>query len=119
LARSGTSLWRWLIGRKPTPPPIPQPAAEPQHLGSADEAFLAKLVSELANGKRRDEIGAAEVVHHIDGLWSSGHEWLAIEWMEKLLSVPEVPEVAAVPLCAVLVERYEQRGELDTAFYHL
>jgi tetratricopeptide (TPR) repeat protein len=113
------SLWRRLLGRKPTPPPLPAPAAEPQHLGSADEAFLAKLVSELANGKRRGEIGAPEVVHHIDGLWTSGHERLAIEWMEKLLSVPEVPEPATAPLRAVLVERYEQRGELDVALPHL
>ena len=119
MASPRTSLWRRLLGRKPTPPPLPQPAAEPQHLGSADEAFLAKLVSELANGKRRNDIGAPEVVHHIDGLWSSGHERLAIEWMEKLLSVPEVPEAATAPLRAVLVERYEQRGELDVALPHL
>jgi serine/threonine-protein kinase len=52
-------------------------------------------------------------------LWLSGHERLAIEWMEKLVSVPEVPVAATAPLRAALVERYEQRGELDTALPHL
>ena len=119
MAKNETSLWRRLFGRRPTPPELPSPAIEPLHLGSADEAFLAKLVADLADGKRRDEVGAPEVVHHLDGLWSSGHERLAIEWMEKLLSVPEVPPAATAPLRAALVERYEQRGELDTALPHL
>jgi hypothetical protein len=116
--KSETSFWRWLFGRKP-PPPAPPPPVEPQHLSSAEEVFLAKLVADLSEGKRRDQIGAPEVVHHIDGLWSAGHERLAIEWMEKLLSVPEVPATATAPLRAVLVERYEQRGELDSALPHL
>src|SRR5262245_57262508 len=114
------SLWRRLLfGRESTPPAPPAPATEPQHLGSSDEAFLAKLVADLADGKRRSEIGDADVVRCVDGLWMSGHERLAIEWMEKLLSVPEIPAAAAAPLRAALVERYEQRGELDTALPHL
>ena len=113
------SLWDLLLGKKPAPPAPPAPAVEPQHLGSADEVFLAKLVGDLAEGRRRDQIGAPEVFHHIDGLWSSGHERLAIEWMEKLVSVPEVPAAATAPLRAALVERYEQRGELDSALRHL
>ena len=119
MAKPETSFWRRLFGGKPAPPPIPAPAVEPQHLGSADEVFLAKLVADLAEGKRRAEIGEAVVIQHIDGLWTSGHERLAIEWMEKLLSVPEVPEAATAPLRGALVERYEQRGELDTALPHL
>ena len=55
----------------------------------------------------------------IEGLWKSGHERLAIEWTEKLLNIPEVPGAKTAPLRATLVERYEQRGELDTAFAHL
>jgi tetratricopeptide (TPR) repeat protein len=108
-----------LLGRKPAPPAVPAPAVEPQHLGSADEVFLAKLVADLAEGRRRDQISAPEVFHHLDGLWSSGHERLAIEWTEKLLSVPEVEPAAIAPLRAALVERYEQRGELDAALPHL
>ena len=103
--------------RPPVPPPAPAPDAQPQHLGSEDETYLARLVSDLADGKRRDEVGSREVLARIDGVWRSGHERLAIEWMEKLLGVPEVGEVG--PLRAALVERYEQRGELDTALPHL
>ena len=113
------SLWTRLFGRPAAPQPAALPAVEPQHLGSADEVFLAKLVADLAEGKRRAEIADPTVLQHLDGLWTSGHERLAIEWMEKLLSVPEVPAAATAPLRAALVERYEQRGELDSALAHL
>jgi hypothetical protein len=112
-------FWQRLFGRKPEPAPLPEPAPEPTHLGSEDEAFLAQLVADLANGKRRDEIASRDVLQRLDALWASGHERLAIEWMEKLLSVPEIPPETTVPLRALLVERYEQRGELDTALPHL
>src|SRR4051812_46012529 len=112
--------WSRLFGRKDEPPPpVPAAAPEPQHLGSEDEVFLAQLVADLANGKRRDEVAGKDVLQRIDAVWSSGHERLAIEWMEKLLSVPEVPIAATLPLRALLVERYDQRGELDTAVPHL
>jgi len=112
-------FWGRVFGRDPAPPAPPAPAVEPQHLGSADEVFLAKLVADLADGKRRGEISDPEVLRAVDGLWTSGHERLAIEWMEKLLSVPEVPAAATAALRAQLVERYEQRGELETALPHL
>lgn len=112
--------WQRLLGRKAEPPALPATLApEPQHLGSEDEVFLAKLVADLAEGKRRDEIASPDVLAKVDGVWASGHERLAIEWMEKLLSVPEVPAATTAPLRAALVERYEQRGELDTAHHHL
>ena len=109
-----------LFGRKKSQAELaPPPAPEPQHLGSEDEVFLAQIVADLATGKRRDEIGNKDVLQRIDAVWTSGHERLAIEWMEKLLSIPEVPDTATAPLRASLVERYEQRGELDTAVPHL
>ena len=110
-----------MFGRKPEPPPAiaPPVAPAPQHLGSEDEAFLAQLVADLADGKRRGEVASPDVMKRIDGLWASGHERLAIEWMEKLLGVPEVPSETTAPLRAALVERYEQRGELDTGMGHL
>ena len=99
------SLWRRLLfGVEDPPPAPPAPAAEPPHLGSADEAFLARLVADLADGKRRNEIGDADVLRCVDGLWTSGHERLAIEWMEKLLSVPEVPGPATAALRAAQIE---------------
>ena len=119
MASHKPTFWQRLRGRAPPAPPLAAATVEPQHLGSADEVFLAKLVGDLAEGKRRAEVGEPAVLHHLDGLWSSGHERLAIEWMEKLLSVPEVPATATVALRALLVERYEQRGELDSALRHL
>ncbi len=110
------SWWRRMFGRQTQPPAIPPPAPEPIQLGSEEEVFLAQLVQDLGDGKRRDEVGSPEVLARIDGLWKGGHERLAIEWMEKLLGVPSVE---APPLRAALVERYEQRGELDTAMRHL
>ncbi len=114
------SFWRRLFGKQTQPPAIPAPTTpEPQHLGSEEEAFLARLVADLGDGRRRDEVGSPDVLAKIEGLWKSGHERLAIEWTEKLLTVPEVPAGQTAPLRAALVERYEQRGELDAAVVHL
>ena len=113
------SFWRRMFGKKTVPPVIAAPSPEPQHLGSEEEVFLAQLVQDLADGKRRDEVGTQNTIDKLDGLWKQGHERLAIEWAEKLLTVPEVPRDATAPLRASLVERYEQRGELDTAIPHL
>ncbi len=113
------SWWRRMFG-KPEAPPLPAPATpEPQHLGSEDEVYLAQLVRDLGDGKRRDELGGATVLGKLDGLWAAGHERLAIEWTEKLLAVPGVDAKQTMPLRAALVERYEQRGELATAVVHL
>ncbi|MEO8699289.1 MAG: protein kinase [Kofleriaceae bacterium] len=113
-------FWSRLFGKRDEPVALaPPPTPEPQHLGSEDEVFLAQLVADLANGKRRDELASKDVLQRIDAVWGSGHERLAIEWMEKLLSIPEVPVDSTAPLRALLVERYEQRGELDTAVPHL
>jgi tetratricopeptide (TPR) repeat protein len=132
------SFWRRLFGKQTQPPAIPAPSPEPQHLGSEDEVFLAQLVTDLGDGKRRDELGSADVLAKLEGLWKSGHERLSIEWAEKLLSIPAAPLEDAVPsdakqltsgadapvsptapMRAALVERYEQRGELDAALPHL
>ena len=115
-------IWSRLFGKTEAaalPAPRAPVASEPQQLGSEEEVFLAQLVADLANGKRREEVGTPDVLARIDGVWKSGHERLAIEWMDKLLSVPEVPASATAPLRALLVERLEQRGELDEAVGHL
>lgn len=114
------SWWRRLFGRQTEPPAITAPAAsEPQHLASEEEVFLGQLVADLGEGDRRDQVSSPDVLARLDGLWKSGHERLAIEWAEKLLGVPEVPAEHTANLRAWLVERYEQRGELDTALPHL
>src|SRR5262245_44174150 len=122
---ASTSWWRRLFGRQTEPPALgaeasgDRSAAQPQHLGSEEEVFLAQLVQDLGDGKRREEISTADVLRRLEGLWKSGHERLAIEWTEKLLSVPGIAQDQTAPLRATLVERYEQRGELDTAVPHL
>lgn len=107
-------------GRKTVPPaPVVTTAPEPLVLGSEEETFLAQLVADLANGRRREQVASQDVLARLDTLWTQSHERLAIEWMEKLMSIPEVPVSAIAPLRAKLVERYEQRGELDNALVHL
>jgi hypothetical protein len=113
------SWWRRVFGGKPEPPALAAPAGEPQHLGSEDEVFLAQLVGDLGDGRRVDELGGRDVLARIEALWSSGHERLAVEWLEKLASVPIANARDKLALRAVLVERYEQRGELDSALSHL
>lgn len=115
------SWWQRLFGRAPVQPPaIPaSTAAEPQHLASEEEVFLAQLVADLADGKRRPEAGNPHTLSKLDAVWTSGHERLAIEWGEKLLSVPGIALEEMRPLRHALVKRYEQRGELDTAIHHL
>jgi hypothetical protein len=114
------SFWRRLFGKQTQPPALPpQPVPEPTHLASEEEVFLAQLVQDMGDGKRRDQAGTPEVLTKLDGLWKSGHERLAIEWAEKLLSVPEIPAAQTAPLRAKLVELYDQRGELDSAISHL
>ncbi len=115
------SWWRRLFGARSADPapPAELPPAEPLHLGSEDERFLAQLVADLADGKRRAEIASPDVLARVEGVWKSGHERLAIEWAEKLLAVPEIARSSTSPLRALVVEKYEQRGELDQALEHL
>ncbi len=113
------SWWSRIFGSPDEPPVIAIPKTEPHLLGSEDEVFLAQLVTDLGDGKRRGDIANRDTLARLDGLWTAGHERLAIEWMEKLLGVPEVPADAIAPLRATLVERYDQRGELDAAVPHL
>jgi tetratricopeptide (TPR) repeat protein len=115
-----TSWWRRMFGSKPDAPALaPVPSPEPQHLGSEEEVYLAQLVHDLGDGKRRGELASPTVVAKLDGLWAAGHERLAIEWIEKLLAVPGVDAAQKLALRAAIVERYEQRGELEAALVHL
>jgi tetratricopeptide (TPR) repeat protein len=117
------SFWSRLFGRQTEPPALPMPPVPidtgPQQLHSEDETYLAQLVVDLGDGKRRDQAGSSDVLAKLDGLWKSGHERLAIEWAEKLLGVPELDVAGVAPVRAWLVERYEQRGELASALAHL
>ncbi len=111
---------RRLFGRARPPTAPPEPVlAEPRHLGPEEESWLAQLVADAADGRRRDELGSAEVLAHSDALWKRGHERLALEWLSKLIAVPGAPADAIVTLRARLVELHERRGELEESLGHL
>ena len=117
------SFWKRLFGRtapeEEAPELAPPPVVEPVHLGPEEETWLAALVADLAEGKRRDAVAGEETFAKVDALWRRGHERLALEWLAKLLAVPGVPDAAAVALRARLVELHELRAELDEALPHL
>jgi serine/threonine-protein kinase len=118
-------FWRRLFGggRDAALPAAPASAdatrAEPVHLGPEEETWLAQLVADAADGKRRDELGSPQVLAKTDALWKAGHERLALEWLAKLIAVPGAPPDAVTALRARLVELHERRGELDEALGHL
>jgi len=114
------SWWNRLVGGRAQPAALAQAPAkteQPTHLGNEDEVYLAQLIADLGDGKRRGDAAAPDTLRHIDALWQAGHERLAIEWLEKLLGVPGVSETTA--LRAQLIERREQRGELELALVHV
>jgi tetratricopeptide (TPR) repeat protein len=112
-------LFARLFGKKPPIVAPPVQAAEPVHLGPAEELWLAQLSADLADGKRKDAVCSDEMWVRIDALWKQGHERLAIDWLEKLLAAPGTPATAYIALRARLVDCYEQRADLATALPHL
>jgi tetratricopeptide (TPR) repeat protein len=118
--RARPGFFARLFGKKPpSPSALAAAAAEPVHLGPAEEAWLAQLSTDLSDGKRKDAVGSAEMWQRIDALWKQGHEQLAIDWLEKLLAAPGTPPTAHLALRARLVDYYEQRADLATALPHL
>ena len=114
------SFWSRLFGGKKEPEAAaPPPRAEPVHLGPEEEVWLAQLVADLADGRRRDAVAGSETFSRVEALWKRGHERLALEWLAKLIAVPEIPDDAILALRARLVELHELRSELDEAIAHL
>ncbi len=107
-----------LFGRRRLPPPA-APPPEPAVLRDEHDTWLDQLVIAIGDGRRLDELASAETLGHIDGLWQSGHERLATDWLVKLCAVPEAPADAVMTLRAALVERLEQRRELERGLDHL
>ncbi len=108
-----------LFGKKKLPAPAPEPQPEPAVLRNEDDTWLEQLVVACGDGKRLDELAGADTLAHVDNLWASGHERLATEWLEKLLAVPDAAEEAVATLRAKLVERLDQRRELERGLVHL
>ncbi|MBP9088070.1 MAG: protein kinase [Kofleriaceae bacterium] len=90
----------------------------PTHLADTDEVFLQALIVDVAAGRRREQLSGEEVIQHLHAMWARGHERLTIEWIEKLLSVPEVDPETTLRLRAELIERYDQRRELEVGLHH-
>ncbi|RMH41429.1 MAG: serine/threonine protein kinase [Deltaproteobacteria bacterium] len=119
------SLWQRLIdwaqgagddaaGALPAAPATPPPA--PVH--EAD-AWLSELVAAAADGRRRDEIGGDAFWDAVDRLRASGHERLAIQWLDKLLAAQATPDTARTALRARLAEWLVDRGDTAAAVPHL
>ncbi len=107
-----------LFGKKPASEPLPPPP-EPQVLRHEDDTWLEQLVLAIGEGKRLGELAALDTLARIDALWSGGHERLATEWLEKLIALPAAPDDAVAVLRARLVERLDERRELERGLAHL
>ncbi len=107
-----------LFGRR-RPPVTPGPPAEPAVLRHEDDTWLEQLVIAIGEGRRASELGSADTVARVDGLWQAGHERLATEWLAKLCAIPEADADAVATLRAALVERLDQRRELERGLEHL
>lgn len=114
---SERGFWARLFGRsRPAPPAPPE---EPVVLRDEDDAWLEALTAAAGDGRRLDELGAPDTLAHIDSLWQRGHERLSTEWLEKLISIPDVPAAAVTALRVRLVDRLESRHELERGLVHL
>ena len=107
-----------LFGKRRLPAPAEAPA-EPSVLRHEDDTWLEQLVIAIGDGRRTGELGGADTLARIDGLWQAGHERLATEWLAKLIAIPEAELDAVTELRAALVERLDQRRELERGLDHL
>ena len=116
--------WRrfvdWLRGGGDPPalPPADSPA-EPAVLGAKEELWLQQLAEDAGEERRLDAVGGEEFWSNVEALWSSGHERLALSWIEKFVLVPAVRGDPQLGLRVRLVELYERRGDLGDATPHL
>ena len=118
--------WRRLLSwlRGDAPPGAPAlPASvdppEPALLGVKEELWLGQLAEDVAEGRRLDAVAADEFMQHVDSLWRSGHERLALQWMSKFVAMPAVTGERAIAVRVRLVDLCDRRGELADALPHL
>jgi hypothetical protein len=118
--------WRrlvsWLRGDGPAEAPLLPGGGDPPEpalLGVKEEVWLGQLAEEAGEGRRLDAVGAAEFMEHIDSLWQSGHERLALQWLTKFIAMPAVAGERAMALRVRLVDLCDRRGQLIDAVVHL
>ncbi len=115
-------LLQWLRGDvAPEMPALPagQDPPEPALLGVKEEVWLGQLAEDAAEGRRLDAVAGDEFMEHIDSLWRSAHERLALQWMTKFLAMPSVVGERADALRLRLVDLCDRRGQLGEALVHL
>ena len=113
-------LLGWLRGdREPAALPAPDGPAEPAVLGAKEELWLGQQAADAGEEPRHDASGGEDYWSNIEALWSSGHERLALSWIEKFVAVPSVRGERQLGLRVRLVELYERRGDLSGAIAHL
>jgi hypothetical protein len=59
-------------------------------LGAKEELWLQQLAEDAGEERRLDAVGGEEFWSNVEALWSSGHERLALSWIEKFVLVPAV-----------------------------
>ncbi len=119
-ARKPPGFLARLFGGRRLAAPMPAPGpTEPAVLRNEDDAWLEQLVLAAGEARRLDELAAPDTLVRIDALWTSGHERLATEWLEKLIALPTAPAPATTLLRARLVDRLDERRELERGLVHL
>ena len=110
----------WLRGdREPAALPAPEVPPEPAVLGAKEELWLQQLAEDAGEERRLDAVAGEEFWSNVEALWSSGHERLALSWIEKFIAVPSMRGERQLLLRVRLVELYERRGDLVDAVAHL
>jgi hypothetical protein len=110
----------WLRGdREPAALPAPEVPAEPAVLGAKEELWLQQLAEDAGEERRLEAVAGEEFWSNIEALWSSGHERLALSWIEKFVAVPSMRGERQLLLRVRLVELYDRRGDLGDAVVHL
>ncbi len=125
------TLWRKIARRSPEQPLLPpaedladdeaeeQPAQAILVGGSRHEAWLETLMEEASEGLRSEELGQPIFWGHISALVTSGDELLASQWLQKFLTVKQLPPSVATTIRLRLVQIFEERGDLQPALDHL
>jgi hypothetical protein len=113
-------LFGWLRGQA-EPPALPAPdrPAEPAVLGAKEELWLTQLAEDIGEERRLDAVGSDEYWSNIESIWSSGHERMALSWIEKFLAIPAVKSERRLDLRVRLIELYERRADLSEGVPHL
>jgi hypothetical protein len=122
-------LFRRLLGlpRRRSSLPLPPPALEPepdvvepaQPERSEAEHWLLRLASDLAEGKRKDDLVGDEFWKRVDELLAAGRFRVASQLLEKFVAAEGLADDVVTRIRLRLVALHEERGNLEPALGHL